>query len=349
VLNISLPLPVHARRRIHWRAVTGRADERTIHALSDSLRLTSGNIRRAALAASRIAALAKSSVVDSEHLRLACRGLQADRLETLATRIDSDGSLADLSVDDATREELGALLARCRHRETLADDGPTFARGGVGVRALLAGPSGTGKTLSARLLATTLRKDLYRIDLGATVNKYLGETEKNLERAFAGAEELDVVLLLDEGDALMTARTDVSSSNDRYANLETNFLLQRMETYGGILLVTSNAAERIDKAFTRRMDAIVHFRLPDEWRRYEILNLHLPRHAIGDELLREIAYRCALTGGQLRNVALHARLLALESGGSITEQNICDAVQREYRKTGGQSPLKQVVTRPASG
>src|SRR5207248_2214342 len=132
-----------------------------------------------------------------------------------------------------------------------------------GVRALFSGPSGTGKTLAARLLAGRLGMDLYRLDLSAVVNKYIGETEKNLNRAFTLAEELDVILLLDEGDALLTQRTAVQTSNDRYANLETNYLLQRLEAFEGILIVTTNAGDRIDAAFQRRVDVVVEFRTPD--------------------------------------------------------------------------------------
>src|SRR5262249_43567362 len=141
---------------------------------------------------------------------------------------------------------------------------------GTGVRALLTGPSGTGKTLAARVLAARLELDLYRLDLATVVNKYIGETEKNLSRVFARAEELDVALLLDEGDALLTQRTDVQTSHDRYANLETNYLLQRLETFEGILIVTTNAADRIDSAFQRRMDVVIEFRAPDAAERLEI-------------------------------------------------------------------------------
>jgi SpoVK/Ycf46/Vps4 family AAA+-type ATPase len=185
-----------------------------------------------------------------------------------------------------------------------------------------------------------LEKDIFRVDLAATVNKYIGETEKNLDQAFAAAEELDIVLLIDEGDALMAPRTDVGSSNDRYANLETNFLLQRIEAFSGILVVTSNAADRIDKAFARRMDVVIAFRLPDEIRRYEILRLHLAGEAVDQGLLQEIAYRCVLTGGQLRNVARHAQLLALDAGRPLSGEHVRAALHREYRKTGGHCPLK---------
>jgi SpoVK/Ycf46/Vps4 family AAA+-type ATPase len=166
------------------------------------------------------------------------------------------------------------------------------------------------------------------------INKYIGETEKNLSQLFARAEELDVLLLLDEGDALLTRRTDVQTANDRYANLETNYLLQRLETYEGILIVTTNTGDRIDSAFQRRMDVVIDFRPPDATERWTIWQLHLPAtHTIDPALLREVAGRCTLTGGQIRNAVLHASLLALDEGGVVT--------QREYRKAGAVCPLRR--------
>src|SRR5205823_345821 len=175
-----------------------------------------------------------------------------------------------------THSELMMLIARCRQRERLGTFvGEALHDLGPGVRALLKGPSGTGKTLAARMLAGELDMDLYRVDLAAVVNKYIGETEKNLERVFALAEELDVILLLDEGDALLTQRTGVQSANDRYANLETNYLLQRLEAFEGIIIVTTNAGERIDSAFQRRLDVVVNFRPPEATERWSIWQLHL--------------------------------------------------------------------------
>jgi SpoVK/Ycf46/Vps4 family AAA+-type ATPase len=209
------------------------------------------------------------------------------------------------------------------------------------VRALFSGPSGTGKSLAARLLASALELDLYRLDLSTVVNKYLGETEKNLSRVFARSEELDVILLLDEGDALLTRRTDVHTSNDRYANLETNYLLQRLESFEGILIVTTNAGDRIDDAFERRMDVVVEFRAPDIAERCTVWDLHLPpAHAVEPQALQEVAARCALTGGQIRNAVLHASLLALENGGTIDRLHLEAAVRREYRKSGEVCPLR---------
>lgn len=339
VLRVDLPLPDAAERLAHWQAALPAPAPTWLPALAQQRRLASGHIRRAAADALALATMSGGGELAPEHVAQACAQLPAHALETLATPLPAAGAWHELAVDDPTREELDALLARCRWRETLAGrPGPGSA--GPGVRALFTGASGTGKTLAARLLAAELGKPLYRVDLAATVDKYLGETEKNLHRAFSAAESLDVVLLLDEGDALMAGRTDVSSSNDRYANLETNFLLQRIEHYDGILLITSNAAERIDKAFARRMDVVIPFRAPDEWRRYEILKLHLVDDAVDDGWLQQMACRCPLSGGQLRNVVGHARLLALQDGAALDTQHLFSALRREYRKTGAACPLR---------
>jgi hypothetical protein len=343
VLSVELPLPDFEARLAQWRSALPACSPEELPPLAQAARLTSGNIRRAARAAAGFAALAGHSGVGVSDLQQACRGLQSARLETLATRLPLHDGIDDLCVDEPTREELDALATRCRLREQLAAS--EGAAGNVGVRALLAGGSGTGKTLAARILAASLGKDLYRVDLAATVSKYLGETEKSLNQAFAAAEELDVVLLLDEGDSLMAGRTDVGSSNDRYANLETNFLLQRIESFDGILIVTSNSAERIDKAFARRMDVVIHFRPPDEWQRYRILGMHLEGQSIEEDLLQEIAARCNLTGAQIRNVVLHARLLSIQSRGPLGVGHLHAALLREYRKIGGHCPLRV----PASG
>jgi SpoVK/Ycf46/Vps4 family AAA+-type ATPase len=211
----------------------------------------------------------------------------------------------------------------------------------AGVRALFSGPSGTGKTLAAKLLASRLQMDLYRLDLSSVVNKYIGETEKSLNQIFSRAEELDVILLLDEGDALLTQRTNVQTSNDRYANLETNYLLQRLEAFEGILIVTTNALDHIDTAFQRRMDVVVNFRAPEAAERWAIWQLHLSETNVVDpQMLREVAVRCTLTGGQIRNAMLHASVLALENGGLVDTKHLETAIRREYRKMGAVCPLR---------
>ena len=343
-LTLSLEIPNPAARRLLWqRSLGAETSPAELEAISASLRLTSGNIQRAAQLAHTYAQLAQRGAVMLRDVRQAARALNHQVFETLAQRLDTSGDWSQLSVTEETLRELRDLESRCRHRESLQEAlGAAF--GGQlnhGVRALFTGPSGSGKTLAARLLASVLQMDIYRIDLASVVNKYIGETEKNLNQVFARAEEQDVILLLDEGDALLTQRTSVQSSNDRYANLETNYLLQRIESFQGILVVTTNAADRIDSAFQRRMDVVVGFRLPDAAERWSIWKNHMPaNHRVEERFLREVVNRCNLSGGQIRNAVLHASLLALESkDGQISTVCLDQAVRREYRKSGAICPL----------
>jgi SpoVK/Ycf46/Vps4 family AAA+-type ATPase len=262
---------------------------------------------------------------------------------TLASRLEVTGGWDHIVVPAATMAELRTLERRCRRRERLAATLPAMLAGGLGpgVRALFTGPSGTGKTLAARLLASELDKDLYRLDLSGVVDKYLGETEKNLDRVLDHVEALDVVLLIDEGDALMAKRTDVHSSNDRYANLETNYLLQRFDSFDGIVVVTTNAEQHVDSAFERRMDVVIDFVSPGALDRRRLWDAHLPaEHRVQDEVLDDVAARCALTGGQVRNVVLHASLLALEEERGVATEDLVAAVRREYVKQGAVCPLR---------
>ena len=334
LVTISVPAPDSRARAALWRRVAD-VDEPLAGQLANSFRLTSGNLVRAAEAA-----MFRNEAINPALVQEAVCGLRDARLETVARRVEPGSECDLLALDQNTFDELHALFSRCRHREELGRDDMTGMTGQAGVRALLSGPSGTGKTLASRWLARRLGKDLYRLDLAAVVSKYIGETEKLLDRAFAAAEDLDCILLIDEGDALMAGRTAVGSSNDRYANLETNFLLQRIETFEGILVVTTNAVERIDTAFARRMDAVVDFRAPDEVLRFAILDRHLGHHEASRSLLEEIACRCGLTGGQLRNIAQHARLLAVDDNRSVADPDLRSALVREYRKMDAHCPLK---------
>jgi hypothetical protein len=342
-LTVTLDVPDSGQRYLHWQAEEGITVEH-LDQISEQLRMSSGNIRRAAALAHAYAAIAGHTTITLEEVQHASRALHRQTLETLATHIPVSGDWSLLAVNTATLDELYSLERRCRHRERLQDSVSAVlaAQLNSGVRALFSGPSGTGKTLAARVLAAVLQKDLYRLDLSAVVNKYLGETEKNLNQVFARAEELDVILLLDEGDALLTQRTDVHTANDRYANLETNYLLQRIESFSGILVVTTNAGERIDSAFQRRMDVVIDFRPPDAAERWAIWLLHLPpTHEVPQSLLEDVAHRCPLSGGQIRNAVLHATLLALDDGGIVTAGHVEAALQREYRKTGAVCPLRR--------
>ncbi len=343
-LTLTVPLPNAAQRHRYWEAALG-VYAQDLTEVSERFHMPGGYIRQAGSMAIAHAALEGRNSVKISDIREACRTLNRQLLDTLATRLEAERSWADLIVSESTAMKLRELEQRCRHREKLTEHlSPAFGLyPNRGVRSLFTGPSGTGKTMAARILAAELGMDLYRVDLGAVVNKYIGETEKNLHRVLSRAEELDIILLLDEGDALLSNRTEVKSANDRYANLETNYLLQRLENYQGIVIVTTNAAQYIDNAFQRRMDVVASFVPPQAEERWVIWQLHLPAdHAVEGTYLEEIALRCILTGGQIRNAALHATLLAVDDGsGHVRRDHLEEAVRNEYRKAGAICPLSE--------
>ena len=265
-------------------------------------------------------------------------------LDSLARRLDTGIGYDwnQLVVDGELHRELYALESRCRQRDRLREVLPPgfAARLGPGVRALFAGPSGTGKTLAAVVLASKLGVPLYRLDLSAVVSKYIGETERNLHRVLSAAESLDIMLLLDEGDSLLAKRTEVGNAHDRYANLETNFLLQRLENHRGLVVVTTNALDHIDTAFLRRFDALLNFRPPEFAERLALWHSHLPAtHDVPPGTLERIAEYCALSGGQVRTIVLAASSTALSWSRPVDESVLMDAIRREYRRNGNLFPL----------
>lgn len=332
-ITLALSSPDADERRRHWHlALGGTEPDDTLV----SLRLPRGTLHRCAQGLARPLGDA-TSVAKQVQARLDEDGRFA--LDGIAHRMPPLHLHESLALPAQVQDEFDTLVTRCRHRDLLAAALPAAMGHGSGVRALFKGPSGTGKTLAARQLAHALGRPLYRVDLAATVSKYIGETERNLERVFEAAESLDVVLLLDEGDALMAGRTQVSNATDRYANLETNYLLQRLEQHQGVLVVTTNAADRIDGAFARRMDVTLDFPLPDALTRLCLWQSHLADAAdVADDALERIALRCVLSGGQIRNAALHAALLAIDQARRIETRDLLLALEREYRKAGQQCP-----------
>ncbi len=341
-ITLTVPAPDGGLRRRLWHRAVGDDGVRDLDRVVDGFHLGGGFIRTLARSAQAQATLDGRQRIAIDDVREASCALNRQLLDTLASHMPSKGAWQDLVTGAETRIKLGELERRCRYREQLLDRlGPAFSvNGHRGVRALFTGASGTGKTLAARILASVLGMDLYRVDLAAVVNKYIGETEKNLHQVLSRAESLDVVLLLDEGDALLGQRTDVKSANDRYANLETNYLLQRLEHYQGIVLTTTNLGDNIDQAFQRRMDVVVPFLPPQPEERLQILELHLPTdHGVSIDFMETIALRCQLTGSQIRNAVLHATLLALDEDATLVDRHLDVGVHSEYRKAGGLCPL----------
>jgi hypothetical protein len=342
--SLHLPLP-NAALRVRLLTAADHLpgamlDDAARVRLAGLLHLSSGHLVRAL--AQGLDASSSAAAQAAKLREVALAGGSAE-LDSLARRLDTCGAdWSALVLDADLRRDLATLEARCRQRDRLRETLPAAfaARLNAGVRALLAGPSGTGKTLAAQVLAERLGVPVYRLDLSSVVSKYIGETERNLHRLLAAAEALDVMLLLDEGDALLARRTAVGNAHDRYANLETNFLLQRLESHRGLVLVTTNALERIDTAFLRRFDVLLNFRLPEFDERLDLWHAHLPAdHRVTAATLARVAESCTLSGGQIRNVVLAAASSSLAMECAVDDDILFDALRREYRRSGGLFPL----------
>ncbi|MFF1649385.1 ATP-binding protein [Streptomyces sp. NPDC058240] len=312
------------------------ADEELIEATA-SYRLDSEQVRKAAVVASRLAVL-EDRPVDAQDLRTAVRAQNGAGLERLARRIEPAVGWDDLVLPAATRHELSELALRARHREQVLGQWRMRPGGGRGrgIIALFAGESGTGKTMSAEVVASELGMELYVVDLSTVVDKYIGETEKNLERIFVEASDVNGILLFDEADAIFGKRSQVKDAHDRHANVESAYLLQRMESFDGIAVLTTNLRGNLDEAFTRRLDVIAEFPMPDARQRLALwdrcLGTAIPREAGLD--LEFCAGRFELAGGSIRACAVTAAYLAAESGSPLGMEQIVSAVLQEYRKLG---------------
>lgn len=264
----------------------------------------------------------------------ACRLQARPQLDGLAQRIEPRAGWDDLILPEAQKQLLHVIVAQVRQRATVYetwDFRPGGARG-LGISALFAGASGTGKTLAAEVMANTLHLDLYRVDLSSVVSKYVGETEKNLRRVFDAAEEGGVVLLFDEADALFGKRGEVKDSHDRYANIEVSYLLQRMEEYRGLAILTTNFKQALDTAFLRRIRFVVSFPFPDAAQRAEIwrhiFSASLPTSGLDVQQLA----RLNIAGGNIRTIALNAAFLAAEAGEAVQMKYLLRSAGIEYAK-----------------
>ena len=336
--RIDVPLPTAEVRAQLWRAAL---DARPHQVADDELRelalsfpLAAGGINAAVAAAATIT----TGAIDRGALGAGVRAALADRFGGLAERVDVPVRWDDVILPVDTRDQLRALVARVRHAYRVFEDWH-FPRGtarGGGVAALFTGPPGTGKTTVASIIAHELGRDLYRVDLSQIVSKWVGETEKQLGRVFAAAEAGHALLLFDEADALFARRTEVKSASDRYANLEVNYLLQRVESWRGITILTTNLDASIDPALRRRLAAHITFWPPEHaervtlWSRY--LSTGAPVAAVDlDALAGDFP---DMSGANIRNAALTATFLAADIGTPITQELLERAARAEYRSMG---------------
>lgn len=337
LLEFSVDAPSHSERYQLWLHECG--DAPLSEQLAQCARLSAHSIHWVAACARQIAEQLQQPYC-LEHIREARARLGVDKLRLLAQPVFRQVHDDALIVPALVKEGLQLVLRRAHQRESLWQGlGSTLnVTPNPGVRALFVGESGTGKTLAASYIATALAAPLYRVDLSAVMNKYIGESEKNLAQLLDYAAASDVVLLFDEADALFGSRSDGKETGERFANMLTNFLLTRIETHPGIVILTTNSRERIDNAFSRRLDVIVEFPLPDFEERLHLWGSHLGERGPGDAIYRNLASYCDLAGGQLRNVVLTAASFA--GNRPIGCEHLLEGLRAEYRKQGREMPRK---------
>ena len=335
VLIVDVPLPSFAERQVAWSDLTGVGDTRDVAA---KFRLSLDQIGAAA-EVSRIAARSRGSdAPDHAELDRGARYASVSSLGELAARLDAAYRWEDLVVPERQRVLLRSISAYLRHRDRVLSDWgyeKTVART-QGLKVLFAGESGTGKTMGAQVLGAELGLDLYRVDLATVVSKYIGETEKNLERIFSAADGSNAILFFDEADALFGKRSEVSDSHDRYANIEVAYLLQRMEAYPGAVILATNYKRNIDDAFIRRLDFVVDFPFPEADDRRRIWDLVIPDSApVAEDVdLDFLATQFKLSGGAIRNCSLAAAFQAADDDAEIGMPHLVRAVAQEYAKQG---------------
>ncbi|MBV9764992.1 MAG: ATP-binding protein [Acidobacteriaceae bacterium] len=331
-LRFDVNKPAAAEQKRLWEEALGPSSgtlNGTLEALAQHFRFSARTIFATGMSAGAVAGEQRV-----RELWTACRSLARPKLENLAQRIVPRADWSDLVLPDAQLETLRQLTSQVRHRMRVYDTWGFAAKGqrGLGVSALFAGDSGTGKTLAAEVIARDLDLDMYRIDLSSVVSKFIGETEKNLRRVFDAAEEGGVVLLFDEADALFGKRSEVKDSHDRYANIEVSYLLQRMEAYQGLAILTTNLKASLDRSFQRRLRFIVNFPFPDAAYREAIWSRIFPPNTPTENLDPRRLSQLNVAGGNIRNIALNAAFLAAELNQPVSMTHVLAAARLESEK-----------------
>ena len=347
VLTFDVEKPTASEQLMLWQAVLGDAAS-VLHSdlqmIAEHFRMNEASITTAwqATQGRLVASARPAETVMSEPEIVAnilwetCRAQARPVFHELAQRIEPAATWDDLVLPESQQDQLRAIALHMRQRARVYEDwgfaGKTSR--GLGISALFAGSSGVGKTMAAEVLARELHLDLYRVDLSSVVSKYIGETEKNLHRVFDTAEEGGVILLFDEADALFGKRSDVKDSHDRYANIETSYLLQRMEAYQGLAILTTNMQEVLDTAFLRRLRFLVQFPFPDAVQRAQIWQRIFPAPTPTGPLDIEKLAQLNIAGGNIRNIALAAAFLAADKDEPVQMRHILHAARQEYTKIG---------------
>ncbi len=332
-LQVRVPALTSADRKVIWSAGLGETAASLngdLDRIAESFDLDTSAIQLAC----EIVRTSPSDRDPGEKIWHTCRTLSRRALEGLAQRVELRAKWNDLVLPDLQIGILRQIVAHARQRAMVHGDwgfAERYARG-LGITALFAGSSGTGKTMAAEVIAGELDLDLYQIDLAGVVSKYIGETEKNLRRIFDAAEDGGAVLLFDEADAIFGKRSEVKDSHDRYANLEISYLLQRMEAYRGLAILTTNMKHALDEAFLRRLRFIVQFQFPGVAERRRIWERVFPEVAPLGNLDFAMIAKLNVPGGMIRNIATHAAFLAADERTEIGMRHIKNAAQVEYAK-----------------
>ena len=343
VISHDVRKPTSAEQHEIWRQAVG---DEGVGCLNGQLNQIVAQFNLSAPAIHASVSEARATAGEEESLSDAlwkASRLQArSRLDDLAQRIDPIAKWADIVLPNAELDQLREVTAHVAHRTTVYESwgfGAVSSRG-LGISALFAGTSGTGKTMAAEVLANALNLDLYRIDLSSVVSKYIGETEKNLRRVFDAAEDGGAILFFDEADALFGKRSEVKDSHDRYANIEINYLLQRMESYRGLAVLATNRKGDLDPAFLRRLRFVVNFPFPDAAQRVEIWRRIFPPDTPTNGLDLSQLARLNVAGGSIRNIALNGAFLAADANEPVRMEHLARAAEREYAKL--ERPLTEI-------
>jgi ATP-dependent 26S proteasome regulatory subunit len=331
-MRIDVAQPAAGEQRALWQSALGASAEQVNGELENVLAHFDLDMRGIHAVCAELAV--REGIPESGTIWDICRAQSRPQIGTLAQRIEPVAKWSDIVLPEAQLRTLRevALQVRQRGRVYYAWGFAAKSSRALGISALFAGASGTGKTLAAEVLANELRLDLYRIDLSQVVSKYIGETEKNLRRVFDAAEEGGAILLFDEADALFGKRSEVKDSHDRYANIEVSYLLQRMEAYRGLAILTTNMKDALDPAFLRRIRFVVQFPFPDAAERIEIWRRMFPAQTPVDGLDMAKLAKLNVAGGNIRNIALNAAFLAADANEPVRMNHVLRAARTEYAK-----------------